>query len=259
MGRGRGRKKDPHSYQERSYRRLPQSGLVASRVRLMETDLHIMARTPVTDAALTLATAARGEIERYIAENPEFLHSLVPLPDDETAPEIIRSMLAAGIYAGVGPMAAVAGAIAEAVGRGLEKYGHNEIIVENGGDIYVHREKECAISIYAGESPLSGRVGLRLQPRQMPCGVCTSSAAIGHSLSLGKSDAAVVVAPQTAFADALATRLGNEVRDGADGLSRALAIVQEMEDVTGAILIAGEHLGAWGAVQLVRLDSGHGS
>ncbi len=257
MGRKRKRKKDPYSYRERSYRRLPQSGLVVSRVRLMETDLHIMARTLVTDAALTLATAARGEIEHYIAENPDFLHSLVPLPDDETAPEIIRSMLAAGIHAGVGPMAAVAGAVAEAVGRGLEKDGHNEIIVENGGDVYVHREKQCTIAIYAGESPLSGRVGLRLQPQQMPCGVCTSSAAIGHSLSLGKSDAAVVIAPQAAFADALATRLGNEVRDGAGGLNNALTIAQKMEDVTGVVLIAGEKLGAWGAVQLVRLDSGH--
>jgi ApbE superfamily uncharacterized protein (UPF0280 family) len=223
----------------------------------METDLHIMARTRVTDVALPLVTAVRADIERYIADHPEFLHSLVPLPDDAAAPETIRMMLAAGRRAGVGPMAAVAGTVAEVVGQGLEKYGHKEVIVENGGDIYVQREKECTIAIYAGESPLSGRVGLCLQPQQMPCGVCTSSAAIGHSLSLGQSDAAVVVAPQAAFADALATRLGNEVCGGVDGLNRALTIVQEMEEVTGAVLIAGEKLGAWGAVQLVRLDSRH--
>ncbi len=254
MGRARKRKKDPHSYQERSYRLLSQSGLVSSRVQLMETDLLIMAKTGVEDPALALVTEVRAAIEGYISSHPDFLHSLVPLADDPGAPEIIRTMLAAGRRAGVGPMAAVAGAVAEYTGRGLERLGHREIMVENGGDIYVRKHGECTIAIYAGESPLSGRVGIRLQPEQMPCGVCTSSAAIGHSLSLGASDAAVVAAPETAFADALATRLGNEVREGTGGLNRALAMVKDMEGVTGAVLIAGEKLGAWGALQLVKVD-----
>jgi len=254
MGQGQLKQKDPHSYQERAYRRLPQSGLMTSRVQLMETDLHIMAADRVDDPALALVAEARAEIERYIARHPEFLHALVPLPDDDTAPAIIRTMLSAARRAGVGPMAAVAGAVAECIGQGLEKLGHNEVIVENGGDIYVRREKACTIAIYAGESPLSGRVGIRLERQQMPCGVCTSSAAIGHSLSLGTSDAAVVIARQTAFADALATRLGNEVREGADGLNRALAVVKEIDGVTGAVVIAGEKLGAWGDLQLIRLQ-----
>ncbi|HHL33349.1 MAG TPA: UPF0280 family protein [Desulfobulbaceae bacterium] len=255
MGQERKRKKNPHSYQERSYRLLSQSGLIASKVQLMETDLHIMAKSRVEDHALALVAEVRTKIELYINNHPEFLHSLVPLADDPAAPAIIRTMLAAGHRTGVGPMAAVAGAVAEYTGRGLELLGHDEIIVENGGDIYVRRNRACTISIYAGESPLSGKVGIRLQPEHMPCGVCTSSAAIGHSLSLGASDAAVVVASETAFADALATRLGNEVRAGASGLNRALAVVKDMEDVTGAVLIAGKKLGAWGALQLVKIDA----
>ncbi|RUM38480.1 MAG: UPF0280 family protein [Desulfobulbus sp.] len=255
MGQKRQRKKNPHSYQKRSYRRLPQSGLTSSRVQLMETDLHIMAKSRVEDPALTLVAEVRAIIERYINTHPEFLHSLVPLADDPAAPAIIRTMLAAGLRTGVGPMAAVAGAVAEYTGQGLELLGHDEIIVENGGDIYVRRNRGCTIAIYAGESPLSGRVGIRLQPEQMPCGVCTSSATIGHSLSLGASDAAVVVAPETAFADALATRLGNEVLEGASGLNKALDVVKNMEGVTGAVLIAGEKLGAWGALQLVKIDA----
>lgn len=254
MGQERKRKKNPHSYQERSYRRLPQSGLIGSRVQLMETDLHIMAKSKVENPALALVAEVRTKIERYINSHPEFLHSLVPLADDPAAPKIIRTMLAAGRRAGVGPMASVAGAVAEYTGRGLERLGHSEIIVENGGDIYVRRNRECTIAIYAGESPLSGKVGIRLQPEHMPCGVCTSSATIGHSLSLGASDAAVVVAPEAAFADALATRLGNEVREGASGLNKALAVVKNMEGVTGAVLIAGEKLGAWGALQLVKIN-----
>ena len=220
----------------------------------METDLHIMAAGRVDDPALALVAEARAEIEHYIARHPEFLHTLVPLSEDDAAPAIIRTMLSAARRSGVGPMAAVAGAVAEWTGQGLEKLGHNEVIVENGGDIYVRREKACTIAIYAGESPLSGRVGIRLKKQQMPCGVCTSSAAIGHSLSFGTSDAAVVIARQTAFADALATRLGNEVREGANGLNRALAIAKEINGVTGAVVIAGEKLGAWGNLQLIQLQ-----
>ncbi len=220
----------------------------------METDLHILARARVEDEALALVAEVRAELEQYIDAHAEFLHALVPLARDSRAPENIRTMLAAGLQAGVGPMAAVAGTVAEVVGQGLERYGQTEVIVENGGDIYVHRRQACTISIYAGESPLSGRVGIRLQPGQMPCGVCTSSASIGHSLSFGASDAAVVVAPSTAFADALATRLGNEVRQGGDRLTQALQVVREMENVTGAVLIAGDKLGVWGDVELVRVD-----
>jgi len=249
------KKKDPDSYRQRFYQRLSQSGLVSSRVRMMETDLHILAPERVEDDALALVAELRAELEQYINTHAEFLHSLVPLAQDSGAPEHVRTMLAAALQAGVGPMAAVAGTVAEAVGQGLKRNRQAEVIVENGGDIYVHRQKTCTISIYAGESPLSGRVGIRLRPEQMPCGVCTSSASIGHSLSFGASDAAVVVARSTAFADALATRLGNEVRQGGDGLNRALQVVQEMEDVTGAVLIAGDKLGVWGDVELVQVDA----
>jgi len=249
------KKKDPNSYRKRSYQRLSQSGLVSSRVRLMETDLHILSPDRVEDDALALVAELRTELEHYIDAHAEFLHSLVPLAQDSRAPEHVRTMLAAGLQAGVGPMAAVAGTVAEVVGQGLKRHGQAEVIVENGGDIYVHRQQACTISIYAGESSLSGRVGIRLQPEQMPCGVCTSSASIGHSLSLGASDAAVVVAPSTAFADALATRLGNEVQQGDDGLNSALQVVQEMKNVTGAVLIAGDKLGVWGDVELVQVDA----
>lgn len=248
------KKKNPHSYRQRFYRRLSQSGLVSSRVRMMETDLHILAQSRVEDEALALVAELRAELEQYIDGHADFLHALVPLTMERHAPEIVRRMLAAGLQAGVGPMAAVAGAVAEGVGLGLERLGQAEVIVENGGDIYIHRNRSCTISIYAGESPLSGRVGIRMRPEQMPCGICTSSASIGHSLSLGASDAAVVVAPSTPLADALATRLGNEVQGGSGGIEHALEVVQEMEEVTGAVLIAGEKLGVWGDVQLVQVD-----
>ena len=222
----------------------------------METDLHILASGPVEDAALALVTAIRHEIEIYIHSHPDFPRALTPLPDTPDAPAPIRAMLKAARQAGVGPMAAVAGTIAEFVGRELRRSGQEEIIVENGGDIYVQRNQACTIGVYAGQSPLSGRVGIRLAAEQMDCGVCTSSASIGHSLSLGASDAAVVVAPSTPLADALATRLGNEVKAGARGLDRALALAKEMDHIHGVVLIAGDRLGACGNIELVRLELG---
>ena len=246
----------PHSYQKRTYRRLAQPGLAASRVQVMETDLHILATEQVENEALRLVTGIRKELESYIRNHPGFLNALTPLGDDPEGPPSIQAMLAASKKAGVGPMAAVAGTVAEFVGRELIRTGQQEIIVENGGDIYVHRLQPCTIGVFAGQSPLSGRVGIRLASTQMPCGVCTSSASIGHSLSLGASDAAVVVAPDTPFADALATRLGNEVRDGKKGINRGLAVAKEMEGVTGVVLIAGDRIGAWGDIELVRLELG---
>ncbi|GBE13575.1 hypothetical protein BMS3Bbin14_01062 [bacterium BMS3Bbin14] len=253
MKQGPGRKKRPLSYRERTYRQAGQSGLLSTFVRMVETDLHILAPLDVEDEALRLVAGVRSQVEGYIRHNPVFRHSLRPLPRDATAPAVVREMLVAGRLAGVGPMAAVAGAIAEAVGRGLQKSGVDDLIVENGGDIFTARTRECTVAVFAGESPLSGRVGIRLAPEMMPCGVCCSSGTVGHSLSLGVADAVVVVAPSTAVADAAATRIGNEVGRGRGGLGHALEMVKELSDISGAVIIRDQQIGAWGAVELVRL------
>ncbi len=247
------RRKNPQAYRERSYRRLHQAGLVATEVRVMETDLHILAPVPVEDRALVVVTEVRRQLEEYIADNPVFLESLAPLPMDSHAPPPVRAMLAAAATADVGPMAAVAGVIAEAVGVALLRQGLDEVIVENGGDLFVARGRECRIGIYAGESPLSGRVGLMLRPQQMPCGVCTSSGRIGHSLSMGVADAVVVRATSTALADAAATRLGNEVSPRPESIDRALEVARSIEGLAGVVIVSGERLGAWGEVELVPL------
>ncbi|RUM35230.1 MAG: UPF0280 family protein [Desulfobulbus sp.] len=245
--------KTPLSYSDRSYRRVENSGLVSSIVKIAETDVHILAPIQVEDQALQLIGRVRSRIERYIREHPVFQESLVPLPMDENAPEVIRRMLAAGLQAGVGPMAAVAGVIAAVIGRGLQDLGIGEVIVENGGDLYVARKKSCTVAVYAGESPLSGKLGISLLSSQMPCGVCCSSGTIGHSLSLGEADAVVVVARSTPLADAAATRLANEVDRGNKSIKRALQTASEINDLSGVVVISGDKLGAWGKIELVRL------
>lgn len=246
-------KNNPLSYSERTYRLLEQSGLVSTYVRMVETDLHILAPINVEDEALRLVAGARRSLEAYISVHHQFVDSLVPLPIDESAPGIVREMLAAGRAAGVGPMAAVAGTIAEIVGQGLIHSGVDDLIVENGGDIFIARTRESTVAIFAGPSPLSNKIGVRLTPAMMPCGLCCSSGSVGHSLSLGRADAVVVTARSTALADAAATRIGNEI-DGTPGsLDRALQVVQKIKGISGAVVVQDKQMGAWGEIELVRL------
>lgn len=244
---------DPLSYSDRTYRLMEQSGLISSYVTMKETDLHILAPIQVENEALRLVAAVRQQIEAYIRTHPLFVESLRPLPFDHNAPHVIQEMLTAADVAGVGPMAAIAGVIAEAVGQGLIETGVEDLIVENGGDIFIHRKQESVVAIYAGSSPLSNKVGIQISPETMPCGICCSSGSIGHSLSLGKADAVVVKAGSTPLADAVATRIGNEVKEKTGSIEKALQVSQEMQGISGAVVIQGKQLGAWGDIELVRL------
>lgn len=248
------RKKRPESYRDRIYRTLEKSGLVSSDVRMVETDLHILAPVKVEDEALRLVAEVRRQIEGYIRKNPSFLDSLKPLPADDSAPRSVQEMLRAGLAADVGPMAAVAGTIAEFVGLGLRQEGIEDLIVENGGDIYIARKQECTIAVFAAGSPLSNRIGIRLAPAAMPCGVCCSSGTVGHSRSFGCADAVVVTAPSTALADAAATSIGNEVGCAPGGIDQALRAAATIAGLSGVLIIRGDKLGARGEIELVGLE-----
>jgi uncharacterized protein len=251
------RSKDPLSYTVRSYRDQASSReLISTQVQVKETDLHIQADRNVHRRAFELVLQYRLQLEDYIVRYPQFLSSLSPLPKDFTAPPLIQQMYDASRKAGVGPMAAVAGGIAESVGRSLLREGVEEIIIENGGDIFLARNESSIISIFAGESPLSNKVGLELASSG-PWGICTSSGTVGHSLSMGVADSVTVVARSTYLADAVATRIGNQIgQDDNDkqGVNRALKLAEEIEDIAGVVVICGEILGAVGEVKLVGLD-----
>jgi hypothetical protein len=244
----------PASYRRRTYRHLVRTdGLVAFEVRLRETDLQILAPEDLTTSALDLVRRYRNQLENYISHHPEFLSALSPLPLDRLAPALVQEMYRAAACAEVGPMAAVAGVIAEFVGQGLEeRHGVSEIVVENGGDIYMRRLVDSTVAIFAGTSPLSHRVGIHLRAEQTPTGICTSSGTVGHSLSLGRADAVTVLATSTALADAVATRIGNETKNDRD-IDQALAVAGTISGVRGVLIIKGERLGAWGELELVGL------
>jgi len=246
--------KAPVDYRERFYRSMVDPHeLVATTVQVKETDLHILASRDVKEEARHLVIQYRHQLEAYISGHPVFLSSLQPLPGDIAAPPIVKDMIAAGRKANVGPMAAVAGAVAEFVGRDLLESGVEEIIVENGGDIFLKRSKKCKISIFAGTSPLSNKIAVLLKPAQMPVAVCTSSASVGHSLSFGKADSVTVIAPSASLADALATGIGNEIHSAAD-VERVIKKYKELPEITAMAIIMGEKLGAWGNIELTALS-----
>ncbi len=250
------------TYEPRTYRNFVQAkNLKRFTVRIEETDLYISVgadyNLPLLNEAHNAASQARGLIETYIRAHPEFQTSLEPLPLAPDAPPLVRTMIEASATVGVGPMAAVAGTIAEHVGRGLlgarlaPLDRSPEIIVENGGDIFMRSLMARTVSIYAGNSPLSMKVGIRVGPTPEGLGVCTSSGTVGHSLSFGRADAVMVIASSTALADAAATALCNRVKTEAD-IEPTLAFAETIERIQGVVIIMGERLGVWGAVELVK-------
>ena len=225
--------------------------LVFFRAAVGQTDLYIGAWTDLHKEAIGAVKECRGILEEYIRRHPEFLHSLEPVDPLAGAPAIVMEMCEAARIAGVGPMAAVAGAVARFVGRKLVELS-GEVIVENGGDIFLHSRSDRRIGIFAGNSPLSGRLGILVRKEMSPGGICTSSGTVGHSLSFGKADAALVVSKDTSLADACATALGNRVKTPED-VEEALNFITCKPGVIGALVIIGEFVGALGDIELVKL------
>jgi hypothetical protein len=239
-------------YRERKYRhQVRHERLVSFEVTVQETDLLILADFNLSELAQDVIYRVRGPLENYIAQHPEFLNAMRPLPYDELAPPMVREMLAAAQRCGTGPMAAVAGAIAEQVGLALLSES-NEVVVENGGDCFIKMDSPLQISVFAGQAELSNRVALRIYPEKTPLGVCTSSGTVGHSLSLGRADAVTVLGSSVALADAAATMTCNQVQNAND-IQRALDFAQQIEGVTGVVIIVGDQIGAWGDVELVSI------
>ncbi len=226
-------------------------------VAVKETDLWVSAGRRLERETMDLVLDARHQLETYIESHPYFLTAMSPVADDPTAPPLVREMIRSVRPVGVGPMASVAGAVAEFVGRGLLAY-TDQVIVENGGDIFLKTSRETTVSIFAGESPLSHRIGFRISSGQMPLGICTSSGTVGHSYSLGRADAGCVISSSAAFADGAATALCNRVRSRRD-LERVAPWAESIPGIMGCLVVLGEHMVVWGEVELVAIQHRHRS
>jgi hypothetical protein len=224
-------------------------GLSSFEVSVKETDLLICASHDLADVAYDLVNRCRGELESFIDTHRIFVDTFTPIEVPDSAPEIVKSMVHAARLAGVGPMAAVAGAIAEYVGTGLLEYS-DEIIIENGGDIFIKTNVERNIGIFAGDSPLSNKLAILVKPEDTPLAVCTSSGTVGHSVSFGKADAVIIMASSGALADATATKVGNLVQTK-DDIKKAIEYAQDIPGIEGVIVIIGDSLGGWGKFEFL--------
>lgn len=238
-------------YKERTYRRwVKGDDLVLFEVTEKETDLAISASKDLERQARASTLTYRHDLESYIARDKYFQTSLEPINVSKDAPLIVRVMADAAARAGVGPMAAVAGAMAEFVGRDLLEFS-DEVIVENGGDIFLKTVKRKTMGIYAGEkSPFTGKLALEIDPREDGLGVCTSSGTVSHSLSFGSSDAVVIVSEETALADAVATATGNIVKTP-DDIEKAISFARSVDGVLGVLVMIKDKMGSWGEITLV--------
>jgi ApbE superfamily uncharacterized protein (UPF0280 family) len=242
-------------YEPRKYRRwIKDRDLVSFRAVVRETDLYISAQSNLKEIAVKTIKKHRQPLEKYIVSHPLFLHSLEPYAVEDDAPAIVKNMSNAARIAGVGPMAAVAGAIAEAVGRDLLTHS-SEVIVENGGDIFVKSFKKRLIGIYAGNSPFTGKIALEIEAEDTPLGICTSSGTVGPSLSLGVADAVITLAPSAALADAAATAIGNRIMAAAD-IDSEIEQGDNKYGLIGLVIIKDDRIGLWGKVKLSQGDAG---
>jgi uncharacterized protein len=240
------------AYEERTYRNYVKAdNLVKFEVIEKETDLLILAESNLFDKAMAAVLKYRGELEKYIAADPQFQKSFAPHRLRYAAPPLVREMAAAARQVRVGPMAAGAGAIAEFVGRDLLPFS-KELIVENGGDIFLKIDQPRKVGIFAGASPFSEKIALELEPRPRPFSVCTSSGTVGPSISFGKADAVVVIASSASLADAAATAIGNVVKEVAD-IEAGLNLAKKIKGLDGVLIVKDDQLGALGKLKIVPL------
>lgn len=237
---------------ERTYRqRIKVEDLVSFHVAVKETDLWVSADRNLERKAEDLVFDCRTRLEDYISSHELFLTTLQSYPKDPFAPSMIKTMIEMTSQAGVGPMASVAGAIAQFVAEGLLRF-TDQVIVENGGDIFLKTLRPAIVSIYAGKSPLSEKFGLKIPTQQMPLGICSSSGTVGHSLSMGVADIVCTIASSAVLADGASTALCNRIKNKTD-LEEIPHWAGQIPGIKGGIAIMGDSMIPWGDVELVGL------
>jgi len=244
------------SYQPRLYRQaMGNKRWVSFRSAFRETDLWVAVDTSHYCTKLEKFTMDRilyyrDILEKHIAVYPEFRDSLVPVIAPGGVHAIIAEMSEAALAAGTGPMSAVAGAMAEYICNDLlTEYRASEVIIENGGDIFMKLASPVTISVYAGNSPLSEKIALSVKPEETPLSVCCSSGTIGHSLSFGIADACMIACRSGAQADAWATSFCNKIRNK-DRVREITEEALQKFEIISVVIITDDQVGIGGSIEV---------
>ena len=210
--------------------------------RFRETIATILADEPEHVAAAKHGMlTARQALEAYIARDPFFLSTFDPYTPDSDELIIVR-MAGATRKAGVGPMAAVAGAIAWAGVEAMMDAGAVFGVIDNGGDIALVSDRSIRVGVHAGEAVISNRIAFVVPPQEKILGICTSSATVGPSISFGIADAVTIFSHDVALADAWATSVCNQIRPDDQTILDAL----NPDEVIGVFAIMGDSMVKWG-------------
>ncbi len=197
------------------------------------------------DVITTEIIKQRQVLERYIQKHPEFHHALEPVPLLPGAPIVSQRMAHAAQLVGAGPMAAVAGTMAQLAAEAGIQAGASEVIVENGGDIYLQAAEPVTIVLHTGTAQIADKLAFALQPQDTPLSVCSSSGKMGHSMSRGECDLATVVAKSAALADTAATYAANLVKT-VDDVDAALNRIADIEGIDGVLIVKDDRMGLAG-------------
>ena len=239
-------------YRERNYRsRFSNDERRWFCVKFLESDLWIGVDRGSYSASMEADTYAmlvelRRSMDAYLLMDPAYKAALTPYDAGLEAPEILKEMSRTSHKTGIGPMSAVAGAVAKRVADFL---GTKEVIVENGGDIYAKAASDMDISVFAGQSPLSEKIGLHIPAADFPLGICTSSGTVGPSLSLGRADAVMIVCKDVLLADSYATAMANRIKT-ADDLQPVIDSISEIPEILGAIAVKDDRMAITGRFEL---------
>ena len=239
-------------YRERSYRsRFSNDERRWFCVKFLESDLWIGVDSGSYRASMEADTYAmlvdlRRQMDAYLLMDPQYKTALTPYNAGLEAPNILKEMSRVSHKTGIGPMSAVAGAVAKKVAEFL---GTKEVIVENGGDIYAQAASDMDISVFAGQSPLSEKIGLHIPAADFPLGICTSSGTVGPSLSLGRADAVMIVCKDVLLADSYATAMANRIKTVND-LQSVIDRISDLPDILGAIAVKDDRMAITGCYEL---------
>ena len=243
-------------YKERSYRsRFSNDERRWFCVKFLESDLWIGVDIGSYSASIEADTYSmlvdlRRSMDAYLLMDPQYKAALTPYDAGLEAPNILKDMSCVSHKTGIGPMSAVAGAVALRVAEFLKSlFGVKEVIVENGGDIYAEAHSNMDIAVFAGQSPLSEKIGLHIPAADFPLGICTSSGTVGPSLSLGRADAVMIVCKDVLLADSYATAMANRIKTVND-LQPVIDRIQNIPYILGAIAVKDDRMAISGHYEL---------
>lgn len=243
-------------FEKRTYRsQFNTDRFTGFQVKHLETDLWIgidreSFNDKMSEIALKKIKVLRNQLDEYIKTEPFFAKSLKPFQPSGSAPEEAIEMAIAAGKAGIGPMSAVAGLFAREVGEEIiQNFSVKEMVIENGGDIFALLNDEFVLSVFAGNSPLSERIGLIIPEGQKKWGICTSAGTVGPSLSFGKADAVVVICEDILLADAFATALGNKVKSPND-VEKVINASEKIPEILSLLIICEDKIGIRGDFEI---------